>query len=289
MEREHQFRGVDGPRKEQVVRYLARALDVLLGVTGLATKAAQHAARLQLTAFEVVLHDLPVAFDGYRLLHVSDLHADVSPRAVETLSAVVRRLSVDLLVATGDFAQHPQSAKSAAREMGCLARQVAARDGALAILGNHDSWLTADALEAEGIRVLVNETVTLEREGQCIAVTGTDDPSHFFSEAAVEALRIRTNATRIALIHSPELAGIAADAGVGLYLCGHTHGGQIQIPLVGYTVNPLRRHREYLRGYWRHAQMIGYTSRGVGTSMAALRIDCPAEVTIITLRRSDGP
>ncbi len=288
MERTTSFRGVNGrvPSRRPMLNMAGGLLRALLRSASLHRAAAERAAQLKLTACDLPLPGLPAAFDGYRLLHLSDLHFDASPHATQALYRTIEGLEVDIVVATGDFVEHHAHGTPVAAAAMCkLKALLAPRHGVVATLGNHDSWRTAEALEDQGIRVLINETMTILHGGQRIAVTGIDDPSHFFDEAAVEALASDGNGgTKIALAHSPELASVAAAGGYHLYLAGHTHGGQIRLPLLGDAAIDLHKHREYSRGWWRHDGMVGYTSRGVGTTLAALRFNCPAEVLMITLR-----
>ena len=136
-----------------------------------------------------------------------------------------------------------------------------------------------------GLQVLLNQTVTIERKRDVVHVTGLDDVNSFYTEAAHAALRQPFEGCRIAAVHSPEVADLAARAGVDLYLCGHTHGGQIRLPWGGPLISHLRRYRNYSHGLWRHGDMLGYTSNGAGVSGIPLRYNCPPEVTLITLRR----
>lgn len=290
MERSGRFRGVNGRlrTRNRTVNLVGGLMRALLKVTLLHDLSETRAARLGLTRLDVQLPGLPSLFDGYCLLHLSDIHLDESNRALEALHRMLDGMQVDLLVATGDFADRAgRLPEVAAQEMASLAQLLAPRDGVLATLGNHDSWLTAEALEDRGIRVLVNETLVLDREGHQILIAGTDDPSYFFDETAIETLSASGGPqTKIALVHSPELAGVAADNGFSLYLSGHTHGGQIRLPILGAPFNMLQQHRDYVKGAWRHGGMLGYTSSGVGTSLAPLRINCPGEVVLVTLHRA---
>ena len=284
------FRGSDGqPRRRSLaINGMGGLLRLLLQATLLHHVTARRAARLRLSQIELDFPDLPLAFDGYQLLHLSDLHLDVSPHAGIALRRILPGLAVDLMVVTGDLVEHPRHGNQAvAEEMRCLMDLVCPRDGMVATLGNHDSWRTAEALEAEGIRVLINETIAINRQDERLLITGIDDPGYFFDEASLAAMEESGEVgVKILLAHSPELAEIAAGAGYRLYLAGHTHGGQLRLPIFGAIANLLRKHRGYLQGLWSHDRMYGYTSAGVGTSLAPLRLNCPGEVVLITLRKS---
>src|SRR5262249_27128737 len=132
----------------------------------------------------------------------------------------------------------------------------------LAVLGNHDPIEMVAALAPLGFETLVNRSVSLERNGVAVHVTGLDDVHNFYSPAARRALDRRPDGFRIALVHSAEMADHAAAAGCGLYLCGHTHGGQICLPGGRLVFTQLVRCRHGASGLWRHGAMMGYTSPG---------------------------
>jgi hypothetical protein len=159
------------------------------------------------------------------------------------------------------------------------------RDRIVAVLGNHDPASMAEALEHFGITTLVNESLTIERAGERLVVTGLDDVHRFYTPAAKEALIEAPQGFRIALVHSPEVADHAAAAGFSLYLSGHTHGGQICLPGGRSIFTRLRRCRFGAQGEWRAGAMIGYTSNGLGVGEVPLRFNCRGEIAVITLRR----
>jgi predicted MPP superfamily phosphohydrolase len=166
-----------------------------------------------------------------------------------------------------------------------LVAEIVVRDRRLAVLGNHDPTDMAEALEGLGFTMLLNHSMELERRGQRMVVTGLDDVHRFYTPAARRALAEAPPGFRIALVHSAEMADHAEAAGYALYLCGHTHGGQIRLPNGRSIFTRLRRCRFGAEGEWRTGRMIGYTSRGLGISGAPLRFNCPGEMSIITLRR----
>jgi predicted MPP superfamily phosphohydrolase len=154
----------------------------------------------------------------------------------------------------------------------------------LAILGNHDPVEMVEILEARGFEVLVNRSRVVERGGASLRVTGLDDVHNFYTEAARTVLAASGDGG-IALVHSAELADVAAQAGYGLYLAGHTHGGQICLPGGKPVFTQLARCKHAAVGLWRQGRMTGYTSCGLGVSDPPVRFNCRGEVTIFTLRR----
>ncbi|MBM3650169.1 MAG: metallophosphoesterase [Alphaproteobacteria bacterium] len=276
-------------------RWRKRPYDVLLAVLDKAIRATPLFARgyrnaldLRRVEFDLVPAGLPPSFDGYRILHVSDPHLDYLPDLVGVLRKLVEGLDVDMLAVTGDIrgdrrqpAEHPTALLVEA-----LAG-VKVRGPRLAVLGNHDPVEMVDALEAVGIDVLVNRSLVLQRGVDRLRVTGLDDVHSFYTEAAQAALADHDGEFRIALVHSAEVADDADRAGYALYLCGHTHGGQICLPGGRPIITHLTRCRHAASGLWRQGRMVGYTSRGVGVSELPLRCNTRGEVAVITLRRAE--
>jgi predicted MPP superfamily phosphohydrolase len=154
------------------------------------------------------------------------------------------------------------------------------------VLGNHDTIQMVPGLEAMGIQMLLNESVAITRDGQRIFIAGIDD-AHFFRVDNIEkaASQIPDGEFSVLLSHTPEIYRQAAHADFNLLLSGHTHGGQIclpgSIPITLDSVLP----RRMGSGAWRYHRMIGYTSVGAGSSVVAVRFNCPPEITLHRLRR----
>jgi predicted MPP superfamily phosphohydrolase len=140
-------------------------------------------------------------------------------------------------------------------------------------------------LEAIGVRMLMNEAEPLARDQDRLWIVGVDDP-HFFKTNDLRAAMaaVPEGETAVLLSHSADGYRDAERAGVGAFLCGHTHGGQICLPYGIPIVTSGQTPRRLASGPWRHGNMIGYTSRGVGTSVVAARFNCLPEVTLHTLR-----
>lgn len=256
-------------------------------LTGLYGRGYRNALSPRIVAHDVAFPSLPAAFDGYRILHVSDSHLDALPELAAAARRLVAGLEVDLLAFTGDVMAAPNGPPAlSAGLLAQLLEGVTVSDRRLAILGNHDSTFAADALEDAGFEVLINRSTVLDRSGNRLVVTGLDDVHSFYTPAAKEAISETTEDFRIALVHSPEMADFAAAAGVHLYLCGHTHGGQICLPGGRWLLSRLTRCRHATSGFWREGPTLGYTSRGLGASWPPLRYNCPGEMTIFTLRRA---
>jgi predicted MPP superfamily phosphohydrolase len=262
-------------------------LPLFLKATGLYERGRRNALQLHLNKVEIKFDFLPASFDGYRILHIADPHFDAIEALEETIVDCVRGVCVDLLVLTGDYRMaFTGPFDHAVRAIENVIMAVTARHGVLATLGNHDSAAIVEPLENLGICVLVNETITVTHGGEKIRITGCDDVHRFYTEEVDAALAAGGDGFKIALIHSPEAAHLAADAHYAFYLTGHTHGGQICWPGGKPTMMFCNIPAAYASGLWRCGRMIGYTSRGCGVSHLPVRFFSRGEISIITLRRA---
>lgn len=259
-----------------------RTVLTLAGVHG---RGRRNVLRIQLRRQDVPLASLPAAFEGYTLLHLSDLHLDMSEAYLASLVERVRGLQYDACVLTGDFRFRTFGPFEPAME--ALARLSAhLRPPAYAVLGNHDTIRMVPRMEALGIRVLMNESVRIERSGDVLHLAGIDDAHYFRTHSFHRAAHdIPHDACAVLLSHTPEPYRHAAHAGFGLMLCGHTHGGQICLPGGVPIVTDSDAPRAYVKGPWRFRSLVGYTSVGCGSSIVDVRLNCLPEVTLHRLRR----
>jgi uncharacterized protein len=229
--------------------------------------------------------NLPSAFDGYTLLHISDLHIDGVPDLVAPLGELLRSLTPDLCVITGDYRFDDEgTCKHVYPLMRRVLDDISARDGVFGILGNHDVAEIAFALDEMGLRMLINEAVEIRRGNQSIWLGGIDDPFDYKCDDLPGTLQpVPEDAFKILLAHTPELYESAAQLGINMYLSGHTHAGQIRFPVVGSLRNNANCPRAYTYGHWRYGEMHGYTSAGAGCSSLPVRFNCPPELTLIQL------
>jgi len=266
---------------------LAWIFGLFLKAAGLYQRGFRNAQNIVVKEVELCFPDLPEPFHGYTILHLSDLHLDCYEGIEDILCKKIEGLTYDLCVLTGDYRIKTKGGfKQILNPMKKLARAIKAKDGILATLGNHDTYLMVAFLESIGIKILANETVTIIRANDKIAVTGIDDPHYYYTDQAVFALEEPFEGYKIALIHTPELYDIAADNGYRLYLCGHTHGGQICLPYGIPLITHLYDGRKFYRGLWHYADMQGYTSQGCGTVGIPVRFNTQSEIALITLKRS---
>jgi predicted MPP superfamily phosphohydrolase len=247
----------------------------------------QNAANIVLRERELRFDRLPRAFEGFSILHISDPHLDGMPGIEDRIVDLCAGREFDLCVLTGDYRTELHGPIRAV--MGSLQRLVAgirSKEGFLGVLGNHDDCHMVAPMEAMGIRMLINESVVLERGGDRLRVVGTDDVHYYYTDQSLHALEAAREDFTVALVHSPELYDFAAEAGVALYLCGHTHGGQVRLPGGHAPLKRLRAGRHLFSGHWRHGQMQGITNTGAGTSGIPVRFNTTSEILALRLLRA---
>lgn len=261
-------------------------IELILRGTGTWHWGRRNAMAMRLVEQEVPIQGLPASFDGLRLLHLSDLHLDLDEAILTALVERIRPLRYDVCLLTGDYrAWTIGPCEPALEAMGRLRAHL--RGPVYGVLGNHDSIEMVPGLESLDIRMLINESVVLDRDGERLYIAGIDDPNRYAThnlEAA--SAEVPERAASLLLAHSPEPYRAAASLGFDLMLCGHTHGGQICLPggiaLTAHTRAP----RFARKGAWRWRAMQGYTSMGAGSSIVPARFNCPPEVTIHVLRQA---
>lgn len=237
----------------------------------------------------VPVFGLPRDLDGFTILHLSDLHfGRTYPEHARAVFRLVDGITADLCVVTGDFRHgHYGPDDHVVPMFRELLNQLRIRYGCWAVLGNHDTLSLGERLESgAGVRVLYNEAepVTVGA-GVRFWVAGVDDPHWFRLDDPDRALHgVPEGEFRMMLAHSPEAAAAAARRGVALYLCGHTHGGQICLPGSVPIMKNARCPRFLLKGLWRLGAMTGYTTTGLGFTDLPQRFWCPPEAVMLRLR-----
>jgi predicted MPP superfamily phosphohydrolase len=262
-----------------------------LRITGLLHRGERNALRPVVRHIRFTFPHLPASFSGFRILHLSDLHADIPAAFARHVMASLRPIEADLCVLTGDYRFHTTGPSAAAyAAMRDILGAVETRCGIVGVLGNHDYGEAAGALERMGVTMLVNHAFELAAAGDRLWLLGVDDPHYYGCDDLPAALAgVPEPAFTILLAHSPELYDLARTLDVDLYLCGHTHGGQICLPLVGPIWLNAKCPRRFTHGCWQHGKMRGYTNAGLGSSMLPVRFNCPPEIALIELQRAAPP
>ena len=261
------------------------------------------ANRPRLVSIEIPLPRLADPWDGFRIAQLSDLHYDDYFSVVPLRKAIdiVNGLQPDLVVLTGDFVtargqrshvaavQAVKAATKMIEPCAQLLAQIRARSGILAALGNHDldsdTAHIVEVLQAHDIPVLRNRSVPFEREGTRLWISGVDDILLGRPKLDRALKGIPSDEPVVLLAHEPDWADYVAKHPVDLQLSGHSHGGQIRIPFLGAPYLPPLA-RKYPWGLRQIGRLTLYTNSGIGTIDLPIRLGCPPEVTLITLRKA---
>jgi predicted MPP superfamily phosphohydrolase len=259
-------------------------------VLGIYQRGVQNALDIGVNRVSLSFETLPQAFDAYQILFMSDLHLDGLDGLAGRVERLIDPLETDLCILGGDFRMEMSGPSGEAlSRMAQVTHSIHAKDGIYAILGNHDCLEMIPALEGQGIRVLLNEARPVDRSGSRIWIAGCDDPHHYRCHDLDQAFsEIPPNAFSIFVAHSQEIYREAEGFGAQLYLCGHTHGGQIRIPKIGPVFTHSRAPRRLGYGPWHYGAMAGYTSSGVGVSGVPVRFLTTGEVVHLTLKKRAG-
>jgi len=239
---------------------------------------------IEVTHHEIIIDDLPAAFDGYRIAFLTDTHIAGFMRRVfyEEAIAQAHKFDPDAIILGGDLVTWNHDIPLMVELLGGLH----APDGIFAVLGNHDIWAGGDQiveeLSARGVRYLTNRCVMLARGAETLPLGGIDEM--YRGHADVDRAFASVHAPCIAVSHHPDIIDLLDGRRIDLLLCGHTHGGQIRFPFFGAVVVPSVHEAEYASGFHRIRGVLMYVSRGVG-GIPPLRILCRPEVATFVLRR----
>ncbi len=254
---------------------------------------------IEITHRDVFIPGLAQAFDGFRVAQLSDIHLDdyTEPFFLRDAVRHINELNPDAVFLTGDFVTHEllpvRFSIGPAWQCANLLKQIQCPHR-YAVMGNHDvivgSELVSEALTTNGITVLINGHVAIERAGARFWLAGLDDPVAGEPDpgAAIPAsIRNVAHEPIILLCHAPDYADdlivVPEGQAVSLMLAGHSHGGQIRLPIVGPLVLP-DLGRKYIEGWFRFGSLQLYVNRGLGTVGLPIRFNCPPEIALLTLR-----
>ena len=242
---------------------------------------------------EIRLKRWPSQLDGFAIALLSDFHYDplFSIHPIRRSIDVVNKLRPDLVVLTGDFVTVPVSgdpvkAASDAEPCAELVGQLKAPFGLWAVLGNHDIYSDpkriTSALMAKGIRVLLNRAVPIEKDRARFWLCGVDDVMGGFPDLVTTLKNVPSGEPSVLLAHEPDYADYVTRYPIDLQLSGHSHGGQVRLPLVTPLFLPDLA-RKYVWGLFKVDDLTLYTTAGIGTVRVPVRFNCPAEITFIRL------
>ncbi len=271
---------------------LQRGLLILAGSAFVGTSlGALRRDKFEISYSSIPIKNLPDGFDNFTIALISDIHSSVfmQKEKMEHYAQVVNSLGADMIAVPGDFVN------SMIEEVYPFAEafsRLNARYGVFGVLGNHDYFtrqveLVAREVNGCGIHLLRNNSITLERQGSLLTLMGIDDTGN--SKLATQWVKnisatVPSSSPRILLCHRPYYFNQFALQHVDLTLSGHTHGGQIVFgKLDNGVIAPARIVSPYVSGLYSIGSSSMYVSRGIGTVGIPLRVNCPPEVTKITL------
>jgi predicted MPP superfamily phosphohydrolase len=272
----------------------------LAAVAGIALPTAAYAQfiephRISLTRLELRIPRLGDAFDGFGIAQLSDFHCGPYTGASEILASVaaVNSLAPDIVVLTGDFitASYEKSVTDRtytdAAQCAQFLSGLHATHGVYGCYGNHDCAFNAnyldDVFSSYRMRLFRNANMVIERNGQRLWLASLDDALCGTPDFGIALKGIPAGDPIVLLAHEPDLADEAARYPIAVQLSGHSHGGQIRLPLIGSLYLPPLA-RKYPYGYYQVGNLHLYTNRGIGTIDLPYRFNAPPEVTLVTLR-----
>jgi predicted MPP superfamily phosphohydrolase len=236
---------------------------------------------------EINISRLPSPFQGYRIVHISDIHYGqwISADRLMGVVSLINQQKPDIVAITGDFVSY---SGENVEDLITGLKEIRARDAALAVLGNHDYWLDAkrirSILSESNIMELNNDVYTVNREGYALHIAGVDSITMKKNQLDKVLQKLSSNGPAILLAHEPDFAEISAETKrFSLQLSGHSHGGQFVIPKLG-TLFRGDRCRKYPLGRYQVGDMVLYTNRGIGTNTFWIRVNCAPEITVIDLQ-----
>jgi predicted MPP superfamily phosphohydrolase len=243
---------------------------------------------IDIQELELILPNLDPDFDRFRFLQIGDIHLGtwVTPTRLNQIVKIIQQQIVDIVVITGDFVSHDiDRNRSALLEALSELRKT---KPVFAVLGNHDHWAGAkkirSILKQSKVLELRNEVYSLQRDGYSLHFVGIDDIWEKQDNLEQILDSLPPSGCAILLSHEPDFADTSAPTQrFDLQISGHSHGGQMILPLLGPLIR-VRGARKYPLGLYKIGTMYLYTNRGLGTSSVPIRINCPPEITVYTLR-----
>lgn len=276
-------------------KFLGCSVAAIAGLAVYSAEVSRH--EISIVTQDLVIQNLPPAFQGFRVAQISDIHYDeyTEPAFLRRVIHKLNDLQPDMVMLTGDFISFvplPRNfAEYAIRE---CAKSLEAITCPLrfAVMGNHDSFLGAPEVKPiladHGVPMLVNEHAPIARSGQHIWLAGTHDPVTHIPDLDA-TIPQNPDAPVLLMCHGPDYAdtlvrhprGHLVDA----MFSGHTHGGQIRLPFLPPTHLPLGG-KKYVEGLFRIGHLQLYVNRGIGAVGLPFRLNCPPEITLFTLKNA---
>ncbi|HJO92367.1 MAG TPA: metallophosphoesterase [Victivallales bacterium] len=244
---------------------------------------------LQLAEHTLFFQNLPQKFNDLKILFLSDIHIDLVDNIKGKLLKTVNESEFDICILGGDYVyKHKKISSGDIREFYRKLIEIIQNKSRkiYGILGNHDRYESGVFLESLGVKILVNESVKIEKDNEFIYISGIDDPCYFGAHDfdLCEKDIIDSDCFKILISHSPGTYKDADKLNYSLSLNGHTHGGQICLPGGNMIFSNTSAPNKLAKGCWKYNNLQGYTSNGIGCSGFAGRLYCKPEVVILKLK-----
>ncbi|MDN4525559.1 metallophosphoesterase [Fictibacillus fluitans] len=236
----------------------------------------------------IKLPHLPDAFKGLHIVQISDFHLGFHFRArhINKMAEKIQELKPDLVIFTGDLVNSKRSRRSAVKSIPGL-KSIDAPLGKFAVLGNHDYLENIDTIDEllrkSGFDLLVNENRKLTKGNDNFYIAGMDDYLQGDADIEKSLEGIPEDQFTLLLAHEPDYFKVSSKFPIDLQLSGHSHGGQVRMPLYGPIITS-RMGRKYHTGHYESEEKHLYTNRGMGTTHLPFRFFCRPEITSITLK-----
>lgn len=249
--------------------------------------------RPKVVRLDIHLRRWPERLSGFTIALLSDFHYDpyFSIHPIQSSIGIVNALQPQLIVLTGDFVSVPffgDPAKAAADADPCAAilKNLKAPHGTWAVMGNHDAFTDPDrvtgALQEQGIPVLSNKSTTIEVDGARFWLGGVEDVLGKTADLDATLRNVPQNEPTVLMVHEPDYADRVARHPVDLQVSGHSHGGQVRLPFLPPFYLPDLA-KKYVWGLYKIGGLTLYTNPGLGTVGVPARLNCPPEITLLTI------
>jgi uncharacterized protein len=263
--------------------------------------------RLLASSYEIKIDGWNKAFDNYKIVAISDIHGGsnfIDEAKIRKVVELANEQNADLIVLLGDYVSQQSGDKSLLKmPISTIANNLKglkAKDGVFAVLGNHDGWYSDEKVKTEfervGYRVLENEIVDIKRGDEKFRLFGLKDQMkikgwYIFADEMREILNRDPNSNVVILEHSPDVLPIFTNdisnaKDVKLMLCGHTHGGQVRLPIVGTPMVPSGFGQKYANGLVVEKNINLFVTPGIGTSIIPVRFGVPPEISVLTINQN---
>ena len=241
--------------------------------------------------YHIPVSNLPISFQDFTIVHLTDLHYGflVPESVIQWVVNKANTLQKDIIVCTGDYV-HENNSTQQIDQVWPILSQLSAPLGVYSVLGNHDHWADTERslywLQRSG-QNLRHKAIPLERNGNRIWLGGTGDLLE--DDLLVDPIfkAAPPPDCKILLAHNPDTADTEFKTHIDLFLCGHTHGGQVRIPFYGAPILPVNN-KDYSSGYIQTDKTALFISRGIGWAHLPIRFNCPPEIAVLHLQKKES-